>query len=343
MNIESVEDLHNYLRDSNRIASDESVVVQPLSGGVSNRTVLITRHDGTSWVMKQALEKLRVDVDWYSDPRRVEREALGMSWLSQIAPPRSIPKLLFVDPDHCLLAMEAIPFPHATWKSHLMKGNIHKDHLRQFGHLIGSIHRRSSHWSAEDRMRFDDRQYFESLRLEPYYAYTRQTVPSAARFLDALIDETRATRLSIVHGDYSPKNILVYQDRLILIDHEVIHFGDPAFDLGFGLTHLLSKAHYRAEFRTNFCAAAIQVWEAYQQAIEEVDWAANLESRVIRHTIACLLARARGRSPLEYLNASARQRQEAYALRLVSSQPTMIAELVNRWKSFCDEERIEIR
>ena len=42
-----------------------------------------------------------------------------------------------------------------------------------------------------------------------------------------------------------------------LLDHEVAHFGDPAFDLGFSLTHLLSKALHLEAYRPLFLAAAL--------------------------------------------------------------------------------------
>src|SRR5205823_5639992 len=102
--------------------------------------------------------------------------------------------------------------------------------------------------------------------LEPYYEFTAQRVSGARSFLELLIAETRATRTALVHGDYSPKNVLVFQDALVLVDHEVIHFGDPAFDVGFSLTHLLSKAHHLPERRAAFASAALEYWASYQGA-----------------------------------------------------------------------------
>ena len=67
---------------------------------------------------------------------------------------------------------------------------------------------------------------------------------SAAGFLKDLAHKTLRHKKSLVHGDFSPKNILIYEGKLILLDHEVFHFGDPAFDVGFALTHFLSKAHH---------------------------------------------------------------------------------------------------
>ena len=63
---------------------------------------------------------------------------------------------------------------------------------------------------TRSRPAFDDRTFFESLRLEPYYRYTPTQVPRPRRSTTRSSAETCATRLTLVHGDYSPKNILVH-------------------------------------------------------------------------------------------------------------------------------------
>ncbi len=231
--------------------------------------------------------------------------------------------------------MQAVPDPHANWKELLLAGQVKYHHVEQFGHLLGIIHRRSSERSPELAPLFDDTQFFESLRLEPYYQYTARQVPEAAAFYSDLIEATRSTRVSLVHGDYSPKNVLVHQDRLVLIDHEVIHFGDPAFDLGFSMTHLLSKARYRMDDRELFCNAVNHYWNAYQLALGEPGWRAALEERAVQHTLACLLARVRGRSPLEYLDPTMASRQERDTLHLMTQLPRSVDELVARWSALC--------
>jgi 5-methylthioribose kinase len=308
LDIEQPDQLLHYLHRTQRIPAPETPTFTTLAGGVSNRTVLVTRPTGESWVLKQALPKLRVKVDWFSDPRRIEREAMGMRRLSEIVPGQ-VPRLIFLDPAEHLLAMQAVPQPHENWKAMLMAGKIDEDHVSQFAQLLGRIHRGG--WENRDTFasEFDDRSFFESLRIEPYYLYSAQQSPAAAEFLHELVADTRATRYTLVHGDYSPKNILVHNKRLILLDHEVIHFGDGAFDLGFSLAHLLSKAHHLRGNRDQFAAAAMQYWTIYLSTIGDPPWRAQLEPRAVRHTLACLLARCVGRSPLEYLSEAARQTQ----------------------------------
>ena len=321
LDIEQPAALVAYLRGAGRIAETEEPEIRILAGGVSNRTVLVRRPNGEAWVLKQALEKLRVAVEWHSDPRRIEREALGMRCLAELAPPGSVPALLFEDERHHLLAMAAAPEPHENWKTVLLRGQPDPNHFAQFGQLLGAIHRGSHLRSRELAPLFEERSFFESLRLEPYYLYSAAQRPAAAPFLHALAAETRGARQALVHGDYSPKNILIHGARLILLDHEVIHWGDPAFDLGFSLAHFLSKAHHLAARRAASAAAAAVYWRAYCDALGDVPWRAELEPRAVRHTLACLLARVAGRSPLEYLDAPQRARQAEAVIDLMAETP----------------------
>jgi tRNA A-37 threonylcarbamoyl transferase component Bud32 len=341
LDIEQPDQIVAYLRETGRIARDEAVHTRVLAGGVSNKTVLVERPSGEAWVLKQALPKLRVAVDWFSDPARIGREALGLRYLEKLAPPGTTTPLVFEDPRHYLLAMRAVPRPHENWKTMLLAGRVEEDHVTQFGTLLGTIHRRS--WEQHDRESdadsgsemssvFADRSFFESLRVEPYYQYTASVVPESADFYNDLVAVTRALTVALVHGDYSPKNILVHEGRLVLLDHEVIHWGDPAFDAGFAMAHLLSKAHHCAADRARFAWAAVKFGAAYLDALGDVRWfAVDFPGRWVRHTLGCLLARVAGRSPLEYLSPNERRRQWAVVLKLMHRPPNDVAELATQF------------
>jgi len=333
LDIECHAALLDYLRAAGRVASDESPAFTTLAGGVSSRTVLVERAAGPAWVLKQSLPKLRVAVDWYSDPARIHREALGIRWLSELAPPSTIPGLVFEDHAQHLLAMHAVPHPHCNWKTMLLDGGLEVEHVRQFGRLLGTIHRRAFERRAEIAAAFDDRAFFESLRVEPYYSYTASQVPDSARFMADLIASVRARRLTLVHGDYSPKNVLVHGGRLVLLDHEVVHFGDPAFDLGFSLAHFLSKAHHVAAQRDDFTKATEIYWRAYRESLGDPDWSRDLEEHAVRNALGCLLARVDGRSPLEYLSREEREHQRDVVLRLMRRTPSSISDLARSFSS----------
>ena len=329
VDIENANDLLRYLRESERIGKEETPTFRTLRGGVSNKTVLLQRPDGSRWVLKQALPKLRVQADWFSDPARIRVEANALRYLPLVTPANTIPKLLFEDEGLHLLAMEAVPDPHENWKEQLLSGRIDQDLVRQFGRLLASIHRRSFEIRQQLLPTFENRMFFETLRLEPYYQFTATRVPEAAEFLEGLVKENRRHCLTLVHGDYSPKNILVHQGRLILLDHEVLHFGDPAFDLGFSLTHLLSKAHHLEQGRLAFLEATYEYWKTYEFETGPAHWVGDVESRAVSNTIACLLARTSGRSPLEYFSDVEHHRQKEAALGLIAHRPGSVPELID--------------
>jgi len=328
LDIEDHQALRRYLVDRGAAPSAQEIDVKTLPGGVSCSTVRVRFPSGEAWVLKQALSRLRVTVEWFADPARTHREALAMDVLGELCPSGSIPRLVFEDQENNLLAMEAVPDPHENWKSMLLAGRLEDDHVRQFADLLAAIHAESFRRRETLDGMFADRSFFRALRLEPYYAYSGQQVPETAAFIAELIRQTEAHVITLVHGDYSPKNVLVREGRLVLLDHEVIHLGDPAFDLGFSLTHLMSKAHHLPEHRDRFAGAARLYWARYRRGVEGMPWAEALEARAARSTLGCLLARAAGRSPLEYLSGEERRRQVHAVTALTAAPPDTVDDLL---------------
>jgi 5-methylthioribose kinase len=325
LDIENPDDAIAWLRKRGLIIAGESPHIETLRGGVSSRTVLVERQHGCPMVLKQSLAKLRVAVDWFSSPERIHREALAIRWFSQLAPPGAIAELYFEDAEEHLIAMEAVPQPNTNWKTMLLAGDVLPEHIRQFAHLLASLHRNSAERAGELPPLFQDKTFFETLRIEPYYRYTAHHAPD---FFNLLIEETLATNVALVHSDFSPKNVLLHEDRMVLLDHEVAHFGDPAFDIGFAMAHFLSKAHHLTHTRENFLAAAREFWNSYQ----DEDPYPGFESRCVRHSLACLLARVYGRSPLEYLGPEERSRQAEATLAIIRTAPMEVLTLIGRFE-----------
>jgi fructosamine-3-kinase len=335
INIEDPDQLLTYLHKTKRILPTDKPQCVTMAGGVSSRTVWVQRETHPDWIIKQSLEKLRVQVDWFSAPERIHIEAHGLRCLSTIIP-NHVPAFVFEDLEFHILAMSAIPQPHDNWKTLLLTSEPDINHAIQFGELLAYIHN-AVETDDEVVNPFSDTTFFTELRLEPYYAYSGTQIPQAQKFLHELIADTQQRKQTLVHGDYSPKNVLVYENRLYILDYEVMHFGDPAFDIGFSLTHLLSKAHYRKMYRHNFIRMASAYWQTYATAISQQFLSQSLEIYAVRHTLACLMARAYGRSPLEYLDSHHRQRQRDIVLDLLDLDIKTMAELINRF-----EQRLEL-
>lgn len=333
LNIEDPAQLLPYLRGKDRIDASDRPRFTTLEGGVSNRAVWVRFERKPDWVMKQALAKLRVQVDWFSAPERIQREAAGLRCLGNIITGH-VPELVFLDEEQHILAMSAVPRPHDNWKTLLLSGESSVELARNYGQLLAKIHNAALAY-PHIQSAFAEVRFFEELRLEPYYGYTAAQVPQARAFLENLIKDTRSRKLALVHGDYSPKNALVYGGKLIILDFEVIHYGDPAFDIGFSLTHFLSKAHFLRGNRRSFIKMAGAYWRAYLTDLDAY-LAKQMRTSAVAHCLACLLARVAGRSPLEYLDQRQRSRQKAIVLELMQRDIGTIPELIEGFRERLD-------
>jgi 5-methylthioribose kinase len=300
--------------------------VTELGGGVSN-TVLLVESDGQAFVLKQALGKLRVQEDWFAGPERVVREVRALQRLTPLLPQGSLPAVLFEDCENFLYAMSAAPSGSTSWKDRLLNGEICVDTAHAAGALLGRIVSVTWHDDSWER-EFGDQAAFDQLRLDPYYRFTAARHPDLAPHAARLMEETSLRRVSLTHGDWSPKNLLVASGSLMAIDFEVVHFGDPSFDSAFMLNHLLLKSFARPQWRTRYVAAALAFWRTFLAAIPEASW---IEPATLQHLGWLLLARIDGKSPVEYVREpSMRDHVRQYARNLILEPPESVAEVFGK-------------
>src|SRR5262249_30722616 len=274
--------------------------VRELGGGVSN-TVLLVESNERRFVLKQSLAKLRVDQEWLADRSRIFRESSALRKLSVRLPPGSIPEGLFEDRENFTFAMSAAPAGSAWWKDQFLQGVIGVETAAGVGRLLTgmvSASRGQSEWERE----FGDQTIFDQLRIDPYYRSAARRHPDLEPHAARLILESAARRVSLTHGDWSPKNFLVRRSRVMAIDFEVIHFGDPSFDSAFMLNHFLLKSFYRPQWTGLYAEAAGAFWSAFVSGIPQEDW---IERATLQHLGWLLLSRVDGKSPAEYLRDSA--------------------------------------
>lgn len=290
--------------------------VEELSGGISCR-VLRVRTEDSDVVVKQALPRLRVAEVWQADVTRAGTEARFGVVMTELVPGAS-PRVLATDADAHAFVMAAAPAGSAPWKEALLAGVVDVDIARRVGDLLGRLHARAAERSdlAEE---FADTSNFRTLRLEPYLAVTAAAHPDLAdRIAEVsaiLADGGRA----LVHGDVSPKNLLVTPaGDVLLIDHEVAHWGQPEFDTAFVVNHLCLKAFVRPAHAGEYHRAARTLLEAYT-AVAGSAGATPQRTAVVLAPL--LLARIDGRSPVEYLDEGQRRTVRHLARRLVAERP----------------------
>jgi aminoglycoside phosphotransferase (APT) family kinase protein len=326
---DSVAELLGIIRGLGLIPSDASVALTRLEGGVSS-DIWKVEAAGRTFVVKRALPKLRVAADWHAPVNRNRFEAAWMATVASILPD-AVPRVLGSDVDAGLFAMEyCAPSLFPVWKAELLCGRVDVEVAREVGRQLAAIHSRTANSDHVGRS-FATDEIFHAIRLEPYLEATARRHPAVANRLLALSRETLATKRALVHGDVSPKNILVGPRGPVFLDAECAWYGDPAFDVAFCLNHLLLKCiavrTAAPKLLAGFDALAANYFAG-------VDWEpqTEVEARVGQLLPALLLARVDGKSPVEYITLEAdRELVRATALPLISAPPLSPDQVKSAW------------
>ncbi len=312
-----------------KVVSTDKVRVQPLRGGVSSDIVLV--QDGTRrFVVKRALAKLRVADDWFADIARNRVEQAYFEYASRIVPD-AVPRVLAGDASEGWFAMEYLGEGFSDWKQQLLGGQAAPIHAQRAGDILGKLHAAS--WGDPvARKQFSTLANFHALRIEPYLLTTASRVPAARDFLTGEAERLAGTCLALVHGDYSPKNLLVSPERLVVLDAEVAWYGDPAFDTAFLLNHLHLKALVHYADAGPFLALIPAFWGAYIAALGS-QFTPGLERTTVRLLLGLMLARIHGKSPAEYLSREDGEYITQFTLRHMLLPPSTLAEFTAAWSA----------
>ena len=302
----------------------DRAVVEPLAGGVSCDVWLVDTEIGQI-VVKRPLEKLRVAASWHAPVERGESE---VRWLkrARTIDPAMAPEVCAELPGHGF-AMRFIP-DAPVWKDELVSGRVDPQFAGLVGSRIAQVHAATAQ-NADDRAAFANQAMFHALRIDPFLLHVSR---NDAELADELRDQANALethKTALVHGDVSPKNILVTNDGPVFIDAECAVYGDPAFDLAFCITHLLLKTVWLDDPRMQ--EAARRMVAAYS---DKIDWepVEPFDLRTGRYTAGLLLARIEGKSPAPYLTAPENIRIVREQARTLLKTPAAISQLVDHWQ-----------
>jgi aminoglycoside phosphotransferase (APT) family kinase protein len=302
-----------------RRAGLETAPVQELSGGVSSEIWKV----GSGVCVKRALPRLRVAQRWEAPVERNRYERLWME-AAGAALPGAAPRILAADDEAGVFAMQYLEFP--VWKERLRHGQADARFAARVGAALAAIHAATA-GRPEVAARFATDTIFFSIRLEPYLVATGLAHPDLLAYMLSLVERTAQTKVCLVHGDVSPKNILVGERGPVFLDAECAWYGDPAFDLAFCLNHLLLKCVWVPAARDAFIACFEALSGAY---LENVSFE-GVEHRTASLLPALLLARVDGKSPVEYLDDSQRALVRRVAIDLIGRVSTL-REVRNAWQ-----------
>lgn len=272
-------------------------------------------------ILKQPMPKLAVQQEWLADVDRAQVEADALLAIEPLV--GSVPRLIDFDSARMVMVMESLGTGGVTWRTLLLDGVIDPTVGRRAGEFLA----RAQRTTLDDevlRARFSDRRVFNQLRLDPFYARLAAVHPMLEDALAEMLERMEVTSRCLVHGDFTPKNLLVL-DEVWVLDWEIAHFGDPTYDIASCGAHLLLKAMSASGDKRELL---IETFESFM--------AASRSPRVIideRHLCAQLtafvLARIDGKSPVDYLSEHMVRAMRALALDALTAREVGIQAFVD--------------
>lgn len=323
-------DVVKTLHHAGLIDDPETAGSSRLEGGVSSDIWKIDAA-GRTLCVKRALDRLRVEAEWHAP---VERNRFEVRW-NQIAgriAPGSAPTVRYHDDERMFFVMDYLdPRHYELWKEKLRQGRAES---RDAGNVGGTLARIHSATAGDENVyeQFPRTDIFHDIRLEPYLLATAARHPDLKSRIEALSRTTAETRLAMIHGDVSPKNILIGPDGPVFLDAECACIGDPAFDLAFCLNHMLLKCLWNPAAAEAYLACYQAMAEAY---FHRVDWEnpETLEARTAALLPALFLARVDGKSPVEYItDESDHDKVRRCARALLESTPPRLVDIRLAWR-----------
>ncbi len=282
--------IHDLIEDRNPSA-------RSLTGGVSSDVTLI-ESGRRRFVLKRALARLRVGEAWYADVKRNETECRCLRYLAGIVPD-SVPRVRHHNPDLNYFCMDYLGTEYANYKTLLLSGDHRSAISARAARTLALIHRHT--WGKDEvEKSFATLDQFWALRLDPYLGTAARRNPALREPLMQEANRLASTGLALVQGDFSPKNLMLCGDRLVVLDCEAAWYGDPAFDVAFFINHFMIKAIHLRQWSQEYINLARVAWDVYANTLgaERME---GMAVRVGRLLPMLMLARVDGKSAVEYL------------------------------------------
>jgi len=306
-----------------------------LTGGVSSDIWRVESSGRPIVCVKRSIARLRVAADWRAPAERTRYEWRWFDLARSIIP-GCAPQVLAHDDALGAFAMAYLePADHPLWKRELLEGRVDVAAAGAVGQRLAVLHAATA-GRPDIAAAFATDDLFRALRLDPFLLEAARRRPEVAAPLTAIAERTAAARLALVHGDVSPKNILLGPDGPVFLDAETVWYGDPAFDLAFCLNHLLLKhlllKHLVVKDRAEALFASFEALTRAYLAGVEWEPADGLEARAASLLPGLMVARVDGKSPADYLpEGPLRDTVRAVAIPLLQAPPSRLAEVAVAW------------
>jgi 5-methylthioribose kinase len=273
-------DLPGYLVKLGLFDPGEPLAVEPAGEGNINwvRRVRSSARP-RSFVVKQARPALERFPEYRVSTERIVFEA---RWYATVAPFDAggvCPRVHRFDAEQKLLVLEDLA-PAEPLAELLARGADASEPAACLGALLGAVHAGTRDAALASRFANGEMQrlHGDHIFVLPFREndfpltpalHSRARALTAERELVGRIDAAYVRYLeprgALLHGDVQPTNVLVADGAPKLLDAEIAHVGDPAFDVGQLAGHLWLRALARGDAGAARPAVGA-LWQAYRRA-----------------------------------------------------------------------------
>ena len=297
LNMSDPDVLREYLLDKGIVNAGEEFTARYCGGGVSCTVCFVTA-GSRNLIIKQGLQQLKVKETWLCDPNRMDAEQEANRIYHEIMPDCA-PDVYGYDGENYIYWREAVPDSWRMWKADLLAGKLDFGAAEKVINALLAVHNACA-TREEVKKRFENKDIFYYLRVSPYIEFTLGKYPELRGFAQPLISKLMDSSITLVHGDFSPKNIMTDGDRVSILDYEVAHYGHPAFDLAFFCNHFVLKAVKNRKWAASYLNMLEYMMDIYFAGVTCMD-TGELESVYVRLLSILMIARVDGKSPAEYI------------------------------------------
>ena len=282
------------------ISNNKILKYSRLKGGVSSEVYKVVTKKNI-YCIKRSLKKLLVQKEWIVDQNRIYYEYLWLVHCKKILK-QNVPVIYDFNKEENYIIMEYLDnTKYKTLKELYFEKKINFSTIKSISKHLYKIHSLSNDVKTMKIFRRNNQNFFD-LRLDPYFNEVARVFPELNDKVKQINKSYRENSSTLVHGDFSPKNILIGKNRILYLDAECCNYGDPVFDLVFFSNHLLIKSMYFESKKKEFLEAFKIFYNHYLKNFNKKN-KINYLKRIIDMIPIMLLARVDGKSPVEYIKS----------------------------------------
>ena len=289
--------LEEYLLNRGVVNKGDGYSFHYCKGGVSC-TVVFVYAGKKPMIIKQGLAQLKVKEEWLCDPNRMNIEQESNRIYHKLVP-ECAPEVYFYDGENYIYGREAVPENWRMWKTDLLSGLLDFTAANKIITTLLTVHNKCAGDSAVAK-EFENKEIFYGLRVSPYLEFMLKQYPQLESYMRPIINFLMESNITLIHGDFSPKNIMTDGTSVSILDYEVAHYGHPAFDLAFFSTHFVLKSVKNKEWAESYLNMLTYMMDIYFAGVKCMD-ALELQGCYVRLLALIMLARVDGKSPAEYI------------------------------------------